>query len=92
MRGHAIMGSATRAERRQPPRDDLTCREITSLILDYVAGDLHRKTSGDFESHLQSCPDCVAFLETYKKTMALTQSFLRARTGKARQHRGGRPG
>jgi hypothetical protein len=31
-----------------------------------------------FEEHLRVCPDCVAFLNTYKKTLELAKSFLAA--------------
>jgi hypothetical protein len=31
-----------------------------------------------FEEHLRACPDCVSFLNTYKKTLELAKSFLAA--------------
>jgi hypothetical protein len=30
-----------------------------------------------FEKHLGQCPDCSAFLNTYKKTIEVTKSFLK---------------
>lgn len=53
-----------------------TCRDATSLILDYLSGGLEPGTVSDFEKHLGDCPDCVAFLNTYKKTLELTKNFL----------------
>jgi hypothetical protein len=32
-----------------------------------------------FEHHLKLCPDCVAFLHTYKATITLTRQFLSER-------------
>jgi anti-sigma factor RsiW len=53
-----------------------TCRDATDLILDYLSGELSPELNSDFEKHLQACPDCAAFLNTYKKTLELTKSFL----------------
>ncbi len=53
-----------------------TCRGATNLILDFLSGELDPETTLEFEKHLEACPDCVAFLNTYKKTMELTKSFL----------------
>jgi hypothetical protein len=47
------------------------------LIGDYLAGRLRRRAAAAFEHHLSQCPDCEAFLKTYKKTIELTTSFLR---------------
>ncbi len=51
------------------------CREITDLLLDYMTGELDPETVAAFEDHLDLCPDCVAFLNTYKKTVQATRSL-----------------
>lgn len=51
------------------------CEEITSLILDYLTGEINPETASAFEEHLRLCPDCVAFLKTYKKTVQATRSL-----------------
>lgn len=53
-----------------------TCKKATSLILDYLSEELDSETNQSFEDHLSECPDCVAFLNTYKKTMELTRKFI----------------
>ena len=53
-----------------------TCRHATDLLLDFLSGELDPETGSEFEKHLEVCPDCVAFLNTYKKTIELTRSFL----------------
>lgn len=53
-----------------------TCKDATNLILDYLTGDLSGDKQDEFERHLDECPDCVAFLNTYKKTLELTKAFL----------------
>jgi len=51
------------------------CREITDLLVDYMAGELNPEIVAAFEAHLLLCPDCVAFLNTYKKTVQTTRSL-----------------
>jgi hypothetical protein len=53
-----------------------TCKQATSLIADYLTGALAPQVTSDLEHHLSLCPDCVAFLKTYKKTIQVTQSLL----------------
>jgi hypothetical protein len=47
-----------------------------ALIGRYISSALSRKQRAVFEHHLAACRDCIAFLETYKKTVELTRSFL----------------
>jgi anti-sigma factor RsiW len=51
------------------------CREIAELLLDYMTGELDPETASAFEEHLRLCSDCVAFLNTYKKTVQVTRSL-----------------
>ncbi|HEY7220596.1 MAG TPA: zf-HC2 domain-containing protein [Candidatus Binatia bacterium] len=57
-----------------PSAADKTCNEMTALVLGYLTGTLSANVKRDFEHHLTICPDCVSFLNTYKKTVAATQS------------------
>ena len=54
-----------------------TCKDEITLIGDYLSEKLNRRILAAFEDHLKSCPDCAAFLRTYKKTIEMTRSFLR---------------
>lgn len=56
-----------------------TCRDEVELIGDYLTNKLSKSERAAFEAHLSACPDCGAFLATYKKTIELTRSFLRRR-------------
>jgi anti-sigma factor RsiW len=61
-----------------------TCEAETKLVGDYVCDNLDAWHGQAFESHLAICPECAAFLATYKKTIMLTRSFLHlARTQEA---------
>ncbi|MGH7892327.1 MAG: anti-sigma factor family protein [Thermodesulfobacteriota bacterium] len=53
-----------------------TCKDATSLLLEFMSGELDPEVTLEFEKHLEVCPDCVAFLNTYRKTVELTRSFL----------------
>lgn len=44
---------------------------------DYLDASLTQPALAAFEKHLAQCPDCEAFLRTYKKTMQLTAAFLK---------------
>lgn len=61
--------------RKERPRKVDTCQQATSLIVDYLTGELDLRTISLFEQHLRDCQDCVAFLITYKKTIQATQSL-----------------
>lgn len=65
------------AARRKATRvlTDRTCQEITSLIFGYLNDTLSPSVRRDFKRHLRICPDCVNFLNTYKKTASVTRSI-----------------
>ena len=50
------------------------CKQMTELVFDYLNDKLSRTVKRDLEQHLSICPDCVSFLNTYKKTVAVTRS------------------
>jgi anti-sigma factor RsiW len=49
----------------------VNCRECTDFLHDYLAGDLPATQQRVFEGHLELCPPCLTFLESYRKTLAL---------------------
>ena len=51
-----------------------TCKQIADLVFNYINDTLGPQTKRDFKQHLTICPDCVAFLNTYRKTVAVTRS------------------
>ena len=58
----------------QSPATNLTCQQVTTLLVDYVAGDMEPPTRTAFEAHLRDCQDCLAFLATYKETIRVTRA------------------
>ncbi len=51
---------------------------ITNFISDYLDGTLPPDTLADFEHHLDVCPSCVAYLLTYRMTIAMSAAAGRA--------------
>jgi len=54
---------------RMEPR--LTCREAIALMGDYLEAVLGNDVVAALERHLQDCPACLAYLNTYRKTRDL---------------------
>lgn len=71
----------------KPTTPIANCRDEVSLIAAYLTDSLSAPKRQAFESHLNACRDCAAFLATYKKTIELTRSFLRDRSANRLQPR-----
>jgi hypothetical protein len=54
---------------------DVTCEQVTELIAGYLARSLDPDITLAFEAHLRDCNDCVAFLNTYKRTIHVVQAL-----------------
>jgi putative zinc finger protein len=48
---------------------------MTDLVFDYLNDKLSPKVKQDFQRHLRICPDCVNFLNTYKKAVSVARSI-----------------
>ncbi len=58
-----------------------TCRELVEFLLDYLEEELPQPQREEFERHLQACPPCIAYLETYKQTVQLGKTVCREPDG-----------
>jgi anti-sigma factor RsiW len=50
----------------------MTCRELADFLADYLSDELTADVRERFERHLALCPNCRAYLATYRATMALS--------------------
>jgi anti-sigma factor RsiW len=50
---------------------DLVCQEAVELVTMYLDGALTRRQRRRFEAHLRGCPNCSAYLEQIRTTIAL---------------------
>jgi anti-sigma factor RsiW len=49
----------------------MTCREVADFLADYVSGTLAADIHAQFDRHLSVCPNCRAYLATYRVTIEL---------------------
>lgn len=52
----------------------ITCRELIEFLLEYRNGELTPQQRAVFDEHLAVCPPCVAYLDTYEKTIEMTKA------------------
>ena len=77
-------GSSDQSKAAKSGVQPLTCERETALIADYLASNLSSGVLASFEKHLEDCPDCKAFLQTYRKTIEITRSFFDLESAKVR--------
>ena len=49
----------------------MTCRELIEFLDRYTSGDLSEATRAAFEGHLDECPPCKHYLDSYRETIRL---------------------
>ena len=52
----------------------MNCREFLDFLNEYLAGDLSAEERTEFDKHLAECPWCVAYLDSYQKTVQLEKA------------------
>ena len=53
----------------------MTCQELLDFLMDYVDGQLPAAQLEVFEQHLQACPPCVHYVDSYRETAAVGRSI-----------------
>ena len=51
----------------------IPCSEVLEFLWAYVSGELPPERAHEFDRHLSVCPSCVAYLDSYRKTIALSR-------------------
>jgi anti-sigma factor RsiW len=54
----------------------MNCREFIDFLMDYLDGELPDAQRRVFDQHLQHCPPCVRYLESYRQAIRLGQQSL----------------
>jgi anti-sigma factor RsiW len=57
----------------------INCQQLIEFCLDYIEGALPPDEQVGFRSHLERCPDCVTFFETYRRTPEVSREALATR-------------
>jgi anti-sigma factor RsiW len=47
------------------------CKDVVENIMGYIEAELDYKTLEELEAHLHECPECQAFVRTYRKMLEL---------------------
>ena len=53
-------------------RKDIVCQQAVELVTDYLEGSPSRRDRRRFESRLRAWPNCTAYVEQIRMTIALT--------------------
>ena len=48
---------------------ELSCKELTEVVTDYLEGTMDALERRRFEEHLSLCPACVTYIEQMKETI-----------------------
>ena len=56
----------------------MNCREFTEFLHEYLFGNMSAEQRAEFDKHLAECPWCVAYLDSYRKTIQLEQAAFSA--------------
>ncbi len=49
----------------------MNCREMTDFLMAYLDDELPQAQREGFDAHLQECPPCIVYLDTYKEAVRL---------------------
>ena len=55
----------------------MTCKEFIDFLMDYVEKQLPDRSRAEFEKHIEDCPECVHYLDSYRTTVELGQQVCR---------------
>lgn len=53
----------------------LRCRDIGTLLHDYLEGGLAPAVRAELDAHLADCPGCLSFVNTYRHTVSVARDL-----------------
>jgi anti-sigma factor RsiW len=53
----------------------MTCRECAELLMEFLGGELDAEHCEQIRRHLEDCPPCAIYIETYQITIRLTRQL-----------------
>lgn len=51
------------------------CSEIFAMLSEYLDRELPPATCGELEAHLRDCPECIQFVDSLKRSVALCRDY-----------------
>jgi anti-sigma factor RsiW len=61
---------------RHDPENDPRCRQVFELLSEWLDGEVSPELAAEIDAHICSCPPCVQFLESLKRSVRATKEFL----------------
>ena len=55
----------------------MTCRELSDFLGAYLDGELSEEVRVPFDEHLAACPECAAYVDSYRTTVKLAKDAFR---------------
>ena len=55
----------------------MNCREFVEFLMDYLDQTLPKRQRTIFKGHIDECPNCGTYLETYEETVRLGRQICR---------------
>jgi anti-sigma factor RsiW len=55
----------------------MNCREFVEFLMDYLDDTLPGRQRAVLAEHMDECPDCAVYLETYRETVRLGRRICR---------------
>lgn len=65
----------------------MTCREAIDVLAEYLEAELSGPALARLEQHLRACPECRAYLATYRRTVGLAGAAARVEMPAEMRHR-----
>jgi anti-sigma factor RsiW len=53
----------------------MNCREMVELLCEFLEGELSAEQYRDICQHMDGCPPCVIYFETYRVTIRLSRKL-----------------
>jgi anti-sigma factor RsiW len=53
----------------------MTCRDCAELLMEFLEGELDAEQCERIRRHLEGCPPCTIYVETYQITVRLTSQL-----------------
>lgn len=54
----------------------MNCKEFADFLMDYIEGGLPPAEAAAFEEHLNLCPPCIHYLDSYRRCVELGKDCI----------------
>jgi anti-sigma factor (TIGR02949 family) len=52
------------------------CKDVVELLSEYIDGECSSKDRDLIEAHLADCPNCITFVNTFRKSISMAKNLL----------------